>query len=106
MGIFTPSFTPLPEVQSDIVQMNLPLPNWISPEQIGVDVSMLELMCQIAGIERLIITMTNEQIASVIPVIDKTNTDGTSTSSGGAAKVESKTYESKKIIIVSNSPKQ
>ena len=46
-------FTPLPEVESEKVRFSIKLPDYIDPNEIGVNVSGIETLCRIGAIRHL-----------------------------------------------------
>lgn len=45
--------TPINEVNSKVVRVNIPLPEYAHPEKIGVNVELVEGLCRLSGIRRL-----------------------------------------------------
>lgn len=96
-------YTPIDEVQSDVVHIHIPFPAGCDASQIGIDIIRLETLCNLAGIINLNIGSTKEDSNGVKTLVLGVNRDGSAV--GGATKSATKS-ESKHVITKSNDKKR
>lgn len=73
----SPQLIPINQIESDIIQVNLPLPDFLKTERIGIDILRLETLCRVAGIKTLNIGRMNTDENSETISISGINHDGT-----------------------------
>lgn len=86
-----PEFVAIPEVESEIVAVDVRLP-WINAHELGINIKRLEKLCRLAGISHLSIHTTNEEErGSDVPMILGIGSDGSGV--GAFAKAKKKTHD-------------
>lgn len=64
-----PEFTPLPEIHHQRIKLNLALPPFINPEEIGIDLARTETLMNIGGVLGLAISSAHKGVTRSQPTI-------------------------------------
>ncbi|MBI2034389.1 MAG: hypothetical protein HYT11_01515 [Candidatus Levybacteria bacterium] len=86
-------FTPLPEVESEKVRFAIKLPDYIDPNEVGVNVSGIETLCRIGAIKHLGVEGSYNQQARIANVAVMGTSNSGAAYMGGIASAESSLHK-------------
>lgn len=93
-----PTYTPIVEVDSSIVDFKLPLPEWVKREEIGVNVHAMEVLCRLAAVKSLLVGAFDEK-EEISSIVSGLNGDGTATAAGVSFVQSSNRTDSKRDVL-------
>ncbi|MBI2337827.1 hypothetical protein HYU95_01455, partial [Candidatus Daviesbacteria bacterium] len=81
-------YVPLTEAHTDRVNVCIPVPKWIDPTNIGVNVNGIKALCKLSGLKSVVITgSTDKKVSEEIPAIVGFNKEGGAYAAKSQAKV-------------------
>lgn len=100
-------YIPLDEAWSPRVRLNIKLPNYVGQSNIGVNVSALEKLCRMGGIEHLRVSTVNDQDTSqFVPTVAGFDSQGNAYAAKTGVKVEvpTSTYDTEDDELTETRP--